>query len=107
MGKALICLLLALVLLSAFASAITFTEPTSEDKATFDKILEPVMKVYNFIKYAASVIGVIMLVVAGISFMTAGTNQMQRDNAKGTATYVVIGLIIVWVAPMIVNYLIQ
>jgi type IV secretory pathway VirB2 component (pilin) len=107
MGKALICLLLALVLLSSFASALDFTEPSSADKATFDKILEPVMKVYNFIKYAASVIGVIMLVVAGISFMTAGTNQMQRDNAKSTATYVVIGLIIVWVAPMIVNYLIQ
>ena len=103
-----ICLMmLCLVLVPSLVLAIDLnTEPTEEEKAAFNTILTPVMKIYNFIKYAASAIAVIALLFAGISYMTSGSDPKKRDNAKGIATYVIIGLVIIWGAPFIVNLLI-
>jgi hypothetical protein len=81
------------------------SEVSAEDEASFDAILAPVMKVYQFIKYAATIIGVLMLVYAGISFVTSGGDQAQKEQAKNTAMGVVIGLILIWVAPLIVEYI--
>jgi type IV secretory pathway VirB2 component (pilin) len=77
---------------------------TPEEEAQFDGILAPVMKVYNFIKYAATMIGVLVLVFAGISFITAGGEMAKKEQAKNMAFGVVIGLILIWVAPLIVQY---
>lgn len=77
---------------------------TPAEEAQFDAILAPVMKVYNFIKYAATIIGVLMLVFAGISFITAGGEMAKKEQAKNMAFGVVIGLILIWVAPLIVQY---
>jgi len=80
---------------------------SAEDKATFDQILTPVMKVYNFVKYAASVVAVIFMLFAGISYMSSGNDIRKRDTAKNMATYVVIGLFIVWAAPFAVTYMVS
>ena len=77
---------------------------TPAEEAQFDGILAPVMKVYNFIKYAATMIGVLVLVFAGISFITAGGEMAKKEQAKNMAFGVVIGLILIWVAPLIVQY---
>ncbi len=81
-------------------------EISAEDKATFDNILEPVMKIYNFIKYAATVLAVVFIVFAGVTFIMSGNDQAKREQAKMMATYIVIGLIVIWVAPLIVGYLV-
>ena len=89
------------------AMAVDFNqEISSADKATFDNILEPVMKIYNFVKYAATVLAVVFLVFAGVTFIMSGSDQAKREQAKMMATYIVIGLIVIWVAPMIVGYLV-
>ena len=77
------------------------TTVSAEDQARFDQILEPVMKIYNFIKYVASAVAVIFLLYAGISFMVSGDDPRKRDQAKSIATYVIIGLLIIWAAPMV------
>jgi len=82
------------------------TEVSDEDKAKFDEILEPVMKIYNLIKYAASVIAVIALLFAGINYMFSGNDIRKRDISKNMAAYVLVGLIVIWGAPFIVNLLI-
>ncbi len=103
-----IALLVSIVFVQAAYAELDFdTEPTAEEEASFDSILEPVMKVYRFIKYAATVIGVLMLIFAGISFVTSGGDQAQKERAKNTATGVVVGLILIWVAPLIVEYLVS
>ncbi len=100
-------LLLLLILSIPAVFAVDFDQDLSdEDKQTFDNILEPVMKIYNFIKYAASVLAVVFLVIAGVTFIMAGNDQAKREQAKTMATYIVIGLIIIWVAPLIVGYLV-
>lgn len=96
-------------LLLLFAMPIVFAEIdfdgeiSAEDEAQFDEILSPVMKIYNFIKYAATVAGVLVLVFAGITFVTSGGEQVKKDRAKNMAAGVIIGLIVIWVAPLVVN----
>lgn len=82
------------------------TEITEEEKQQFDEILVPVMKVYNFIKYAVSVIAVIALLFAGINYMFSGSDIRKRDTSKNMASYVIIGLVIIWAAPFAVNLLV-
>lgn len=99
--------LLGLLLVLPATIAVDFDEEISpEDQETFDSILEPVMKIYNFIKYAATVIAVVFLVFAGVTFIMSGGDTARRESAKMMATYIIIGLIIIWVAPLIVEYLV-
>lgn len=42
------------------------TEITPDQKQQFDSILTPIVKIYNFLKYAASLIAVIALLFAGM-----------------------------------------
>jgi len=96
-------LLLPLAVLAAdFNSTIT-----PEEQATFDQILAPVMKIYNFVKYAATVLAVVFIVFAGITFISSGNDQAKREQAKMMITYIVIGLIVIWVAPLIVQFLVK
>ena len=99
----LLVLILALPLVTA---EIDFDQDlTPEEEAQFDEILSPVLKVYNFIKYAATVIGVLMLVFSGISFITAGGEMAKKEKAKNMAMGVIMGLIVIWVAPVVVRFL--
>jgi len=88
------------------ALAVEFNQDiSSEDKATFDQILEPVMKIYSFVKYSATALAVLFLIFAGITFIMSGNDQAKREQAKMMGTYIIVGLIIIWVAPLIVGYL--
>ena len=99
-----IALVLVLLPFAANVYAVEVPEPTSEDLAAFNAILEPVMKVYNFVKYSASVLALLFLIFAAIS-MFSTDNPMEKDNAKSKVMYIVVGLIVIWVAPLVVNYL--
>lgn len=102
-GLALFVVLMALQL----AMAVEFNQTVSaQDKATFDQILSPVMKIYNLVKYCATVLAVLILLFAGISYMTAGDDPKKRETAKNMAMYVIIGLIVIWAAPLIVNFIV-
>ena len=81
-------------------------EISDDDQETFNQILEPIMKVYNLVKYAASVLAGLVLLFAGISYMVSGSDPRKRDQAKNMAMYVVIGLFVIWAAPMVVNFVI-
>jgi len=101
---ALTCLLLLFVVVPTFAMAVDFNQSiSSQDKATFDQILTPVMTIYNLVKYISSAIGGVVLLFAGINYMMSGADPKKRDDSKNMAMYVVIGLIVIWAAPMIVG----
>lgn len=106
MNKIAMLLLLLLVALP-MVYAVDFDEEISDDdKATFDQILEPVMKIYNFLKYSATVLAVLFLIFAGVTFIMSGNDQAKREQAKMMGAYIIIGLIIIWIAPLIVGYLV-
>ena len=100
-------LILILLLLTVIpVSAYDFDDMSSSDKQAFDKILEPVMKIYNFIKYAATAVAVIVLLVSGVNYMMSGYDPKKREQAKNMAMYVILGLLIIWGAPIMVNLLV-
>ncbi len=92
-----------MLLTTIYAASAAPIPPSSGDTAAFDQILQPVWKVYNFVKYIATAIAAIFLVFAGIMYMTSGSDMMKRENAKHTIGYVVVGLIVIWAAPYIVQ----
>ena len=104
------CVLIIMSVLSVAAAAHAQADldaPISaEDKAKFDEILTPVTKIYNLIKYGASLVAVIALLFAGISYMFSGNDIRKRDTSKNMAAYVFIGLVVIWAAPFVVNLLI-
>jgi hypothetical protein len=104
-------LLPVLLLVTLLAAPIVLAEPdfdrdlTNDEKEQFDEILSPVMKVYDFIKYAATIVGVLMLVFAGVTHVTSGGEQAKKQRAKNMIIGVVLGLALIWSAPLIVNAL--
>jgi len=104
-------LLSALMVLAFMPAVIAESAPLDEnidpeDLEKFDQILHPVMKIYNFIKYIASVVAGIFLLYSGIAYMTSGSDPKKREQSKSIAAYVIIGLIIIWAAPVIVGLLV-
>ena len=100
-------LLVLMGVASNTVSAIEFDQGISaEDQQMFDQILEPVLKIYNLVKYIATAIAVIVLLFAGITYMTSGGDPKKRDTGKHMATYVIIGLIVIWAAPLVVNFVV-
>jgi type IV secretory pathway VirB2 component (pilin) len=100
-------LVLMIPTLNVVHAADIDTTISDEEKEQFDEILTPVMKIYNFIKYTASLIAVIAMLFAGISYMFSGNDIRKRDTSKNMAAYVLIGLVVIWAAPFAVNLLIS
>ncbi|MBI2148971.1 hypothetical protein HYU23_04780 [Candidatus Woesearchaeota archaeon] len=97
-------LLLVILPFAYSVHAVEIQPPNQNDINVFNKILEPVMKVYNFVKYSASVLALLFLIFAAISMFT-NDNPMEKDKAKSKMMYIVVGLIVIWIAPIAVNYL--
>ena len=102
-------LFLFLLFAPQFVSAqINFNQTlTAQEEANLNQILTPVMKIYNMVKYIATAIAALVLLLAGINYIVGGSDPKKRENAKGMAMYVVIGLVIVWAAPMVVQFIIS
>ena len=100
-------LILVLTITPTLAVIDLSEEISSTDEAAFDEILEPVMDIYNFVKYIATAIAALVLVGAGIVFMLSGSDPAKREQAKNMIMYVIFGLVIIWIAPLIVEYLVQ
>ena len=103
----LLVLLTSPLFLSAIVSAYDFNQSiTPEQQATFDQIVSPVMKIYNLVKYVATGIASLVLLLAGINYIMGGSDPKKRDNAKAMATYVLIGLVVIWAAPFVVQFIV-
>ena len=100
-------LFLQALLLLPIVLAYDFDEdPSDEEKRLFDQFLEPLMRIYRFIKYVATAIGVLVVTIAGIVGMMSGNDPVKRNKAKETIGYVIIGLLVIWVAPLLITLII-
>ncbi len=80
---------------------IHFTQATSEED--FEEILKPLTVVYDLVKYAATLIAGLVMLFAGITYIASGSDPGKREKAKGMVMYVIIGLIVIWAAPFVVD----
>lgn len=89
--------------LAAFGGDIPDIEGTPDalDEEGFrDIILEALKLVLDFLALAA----VIFIIIAGIRLIVSGGSDEQKDKAKKTILYVIIGLLIVLFARVIVGF---
>jgi len=91
---------LAIVILFALVQ-IGFVVAATE--ADFDQILKPLTTVYDFVKYAATIIAGLVMLFAGITYIASGSDPGKREKAKNMVMYVIIGLIVIWAAPFVVD----
>ncbi|MEM4256738.1 MAG: pilin [Candidatus Diapherotrites archaeon] len=77
----------------------------AETNSDIEKIKEPINKIYDLMKSIISLVGIIAITTAGALYMLSGSNIQQRENAKSMVGYAVIGLVLVWIAPTLVQYL--
>ena len=95
MNKKLTILFLALLLVLPIAFA----------EGDVTAITEPLTRIYDLLKGVVSVIAVIALTVAGARFMFSSDNIQQREASKTMVGYCIIGLVVIWIAPVMVSYL--
>jgi hypothetical protein len=91
------------ILLAIFASIILMQLVSSADTATYDEILKQIQAIYDFVKYAVTIIAGLVLLFAGITYITSGGDVGKREKAKSMIMYVILGLIVIWAAPFIVK----
>lgn len=87
--------LLLLLLLTTLASAAT--------DADFEEILEPLTVIYDLVKYAATIVSGLVMLGAGVTYIASGSDPGKREKAKNMVMYVIVGLIVIWAAPFVVN----
>ena len=89
-------IMIAVLLLGSFVAAQT---------GNINTITEPINRIYDLVKAVVSILGIIAITIAGAHYMFSGSNIQTRENAKSMASYAVVGLVLVWVAPLVVTYL--
>jgi membrane-bound acyltransferase YfiQ involved in biofilm formation len=82
-------------------SLLSIVSATTNEQ--YDELLRPIQSIYDFVKYAVTVIAGLVLIFAGYTFITSGSDPKKKDTAKNMIMYVVIGLAIIWAAPLIVK----
>ena len=79
---------------------------TPEEKATYDKFLEPFYKIYNLLRYIAFAALGVSILYAAFLFMGSGTDISKREKAKAILVGAFIGLVLILGAPLIFEYLV-
>lgn len=71
------------------------------------KINDTIKLVVNFLSFIVGVVAVIMIIIAGLKYITSGGDSNNVASAKNTILYAVIGLVIVALAQVIVRFVLQ
>lgn len=74
---------------------------TSTGVSTFDKYVKFAL---NLLSIIVGILAVVMIIVAGLRYITSGGKQESVSSAKNTLLYAVIGLVIVALAQIIVHF---
>ena len=72
-------------------------------EADFEEILAPLTTIYNLVKYAATIIAGLVMLFAGVTYIASGSDPGKREKAKNMVMYVIVGLIVIWAAPFVVD----
>ena len=76
---------------------------SAASQSDFEEVLKPLQTIYDLVKYTATVIASLVMLFAGILYITSGSDPGKREKAKNMIMYVVVGLIVIWAAPFVVD----
>lgn len=63
--------------------------------------------VINILSAVGGIIAVIMIIISGFKFLTAGGDSNNVSSAKNTIVYAIVGLIVIAFAQVIVRFVLQ
>ncbi len=90
-------------------SNIDFTNQTNCDSTTGtgDKANSLLKTVINILSLLVGAVAVIMLIIGGFRYVTSGGKQESVTAAKNTILYAIIGLVIVALAQIVVQFVLN
>lgn len=96
-----IALLSSPLLVSAQGGLVPVPPPPGTAQAPLPIAL---MFVVNAFLILASIVASIYIIIGGVRYITTGDNEQGQEKAKQTILYAVIGLIVIGLAAVIVNF---
>ena len=79
--------------------------PLVHAQTDVSQITEPLNKIYDLVKAVISIVAILAITFAGAKFMFSGEDIKAREGAKAMVSYAIVGLVIIWVAPLMVSFL--
>ena len=76
-------------------------------KSGSDKLSKTIMNIINVVLGIVGIIAVIYIIIGGINYMTSLGDPGKVQKAKNTILYAIIGLVVVILAGVIVNFVIS
>jgi len=73
----------------------------------FTQITKPLQTIYDLVKYATTIIAGLVMIFAGGLYITSGSDPGKREKAKNMVMYVIIGLMVIWAAPFVVQLILE
>ncbi len=94
--------MLAVILLTLVLTATVYAaEEASEAETQINDMIDGIT---NLVKNIATAIAALVLVYAGVVFMTSGNDPMKRNQAKNIAMGAILGLIVIQAAQPVASY---
>ena len=72
---------------------------------SYDSLSVLVLDLINFAINASVVLAVVALIVAGFKYILAMGDEKKTEDATKSLIYAIVGLVVVFIAPLIVNFL--
>jgi len=82
---------------------LSLVDASHATTSTFEEILEPLQTIYDLVKFTATVIAGLIMLFAGLTYISSGSDPGKREKAKNMVMYVIIGLMVIWAAPFVVE----
>jgi cytochrome bd-type quinol oxidase subunit 2 len=81
--------------------------PACDASSSPGNVGSTIKTIVNLLSVVAGVAAVIMIIVAGLRYVTSGGKEEGIKNAKNTIMYAIIGLVIVALAQLIVHFVLH
>lgn len=79
----------------------------SNPQQATDSLNNTITQVINILSVVGGIIAVVMIIVAGYRYITASGNESSIASAKNTLLYAIIGLVIIALAQVIVQFVLK
>lgn len=82
----------------------------SASKSTSDPITGPngvIIRVADLFALAAGIVAVIVIILAGWSYISSGGDAAKTKTAKDTIIYALVGIVVIWLAHSVLTYVVN
>lgn len=91
------------LLMFVFLLSIQTMLVSAATQSDFEDILKPLQTIYDLVKYTATVVAGLIMLFSGLIYISSGSDLGKREKAKNMVMYVIVGLMVIWAAPFVVD----